>query len=181
MTVSYPRAVYPLLQLATTLDCLHTGDAPYFQLAVAAARQLYHTLLAGGDGKTPLGSIVQLLYCCARQGVEDPEAAAEVVRHVAEAGGVAAAALGPAEAARLLVVVHGMKQGDTGVAKELPGVVAAGVEALDGDTAAAAAEAAEGAGLGALAAALRGRVRALQGQGEGAGLQREAKVALAQG
>ncbi|KAG2439738.1 hypothetical protein HYH02_010615 [Chlamydomonas schloesseri] len=142
-----------LQQLLPVLRCLDAGGCPHFQLAVAAARVLDDRLRAGGGGGGGVrsaGQAVEVLYYCARQGVEDKEAAKAVlekaVQHAAE--------LRAADVARLVVCCQVMGQPTAQLDGLLPKLIN-NAASVDAATARAAATSAAALGLADVAQALQ--------------------------
>ncbi|EFJ44210.1 hypothetical protein VOLCADRAFT_95640, partial [Volvox carteri f. nagariensis] len=83
----------PVLRLLGSAGCQH------YQLAVASARHLQAVILPSSK-RCSASAAVEVLYLCARQGVEDPSAAAELMAFAA----AREQELTPVDAARLFVI-----------------------------------------------------------------------------
>ncbi|GLC41965.1 hypothetical protein PLESTB_001053100 [Pleodorina starrii] len=134
--------------LLPVLRLLSCAGYSHYQLAVASARHLQSVILPSSQSRSAAGA-VELLFLCARQGVEDPSAAEELLAFSA----AREQELRPVDAARLLVVgqVNNRKEE---LLSRMADVVAQHADELDTDTAAAALRSAQLLGRQDVAAAL---------------------------
>ncbi|KXZ54201.1 hypothetical protein GPECTOR_5g295 [Gonium pectorale] len=136
-------------QLLSVLRLLSSAGVAHYQLAVASARHLHASIIPGSKHQSKLAIAVELLYLCARQGVEDPAAADAVLQLVASYEEV----LRPVDAGRLFVVGQVMnKQGL--LLTRAADIVARQATQLDEDTARSALASARALGRTDVAGAL---------------------------
>ncbi|GFR47583.1 hypothetical protein Agub_g9315 [Astrephomene gubernaculifera] len=144
------------LQLLAVLRLLGGAGHAHYQLAVASARHLQTIIIPGGRFRSA-STAVEVLYHCARQGVEDPAAAEELLKfagsHVEE--------LRPVDAARLLVIGQVMNKQDA-LLTSMEEVVLRNTEELNKSSAEAALRSAQALGRSELVAALSSRLAAIE-------------------
>ncbi|GIM05535.1 hypothetical protein Vretimale_10002 [Volvox reticuliferus] len=134
------------------LRLLNCAGYQHYQLAVASARHLQAVILPGNK-TINAAAPVEVLYLCARQGVEDPTAADEVLALAA----AREQELRPVDAARAFVVGQVMNRKE--LLNHMADVVLRHATELDADTAAAVLQSAQALGRQDIVATLAPRVQ----------------------